>query len=77
MLTVQHIVQSVRQGDWMATIDLKDAFFHVSVQLQHRKFLRFAFEDRVWEFSVLAFGLVLSPWAFSAVIQEAMAPLRR
>ncbi len=31
---------------WFAVIDLKDAYFHVSILLRHRPFLRFAFEGR-------------------------------
>ncbi len=44
-----------------AAIDLKDAYFHVSILPRHRPFLRFAFEGRAWQYRVLPFGLSLSP----------------
>src|SRR5512146_81550 len=43
MLTQRRILQCVRPRDWFAAIDLKDAYFHVSILPRHRQFLRFAF----------------------------------
>lgn len=31
MLTVIQLMECVRQGDWLSSIDLKDAYFHLSV----------------------------------------------
>ncbi|KAL0148900.1 hypothetical protein M9458_055704 [Cirrhinus mrigala] len=46
MLTVSQVVSQIRSEDWFVTIDLKDAYFHVSILPRHRKFLRFAFRGR-------------------------------
>ncbi len=62
--------------DWFAAIDLKDAYFHVSILLLHRPFLRFAFEGRAWQYRVLPFGLSLSPHVFTKVVEGALTPLR-
>ncbi len=43
MLTIKMIVSPIQSGDWFVTIYLKDAYFHVEILPQHRKFLRFAF----------------------------------
>ncbi len=59
-----------------AAIDLKDAYFHVSILLQQRRILRFAFEGRAWQYSVLPFGLSLSPRVFTKVVEGALTPLR-
>ncbi|XP_072235172.1 uncharacterized protein [Leuresthes tenuis] len=40
MLTVKVLCQSIRPGDWFATIDLADAYFHIEIFPAHRKFLR-------------------------------------
>ncbi len=42
-------------------IDLKDAYFHFSILLRHRPFLRFAFEGRAWQYRVLPFRLSCLP----------------
>ncbi|KAI2666795.1 Transposon Ty3-G Gag-Pol polyprotein [Labeo rohita] len=61
MLTVSQVVSQIRSEDWFVTIDLKDAYFHVSILPQHRKFLRFAFRGEAYQYRVLPFGLALSP----------------
>ncbi|KAI2665260.1 Transposon Ty3-G Gag-Pol polyprotein [Labeo rohita] len=61
MLTIKQVVSQIRSEDWFVTIDLKDAYFHVSILPQHRKFLRFAFRGEAYQYRVLPFGLALSP----------------
>ncbi|KAI2651068.1 ORF V: Enzymatic polyprotein [Labeo rohita] len=76
MLTLKHILTCVRVQDWFVAIDLKDAYFHVSILPRHRPFLRFAFEGRAYRYKVLPFGLSLSPRVFTKVAEAALSPLR-
>ncbi len=76
MLTQKRIFGCVRPLDWFAAIDLKDAYFHVSILPRHRPFLRFAFEGRAYQYKVLPFGLSLSPRVFTKVTEAALVPLR-
>ncbi len=61
MLTQKRIIKCIQPRDWFAAIDLKDAYFYVSILPRHRPFLRFAFEGRALQYRVLPFGLSLSP----------------
>ncbi|KAL0148432.1 hypothetical protein M9458_056242 [Cirrhinus mrigala] len=65
MLTLKHILTCVRVQDWFVAVDLKDAYFHVSILPRHRPFLRFAFEGRAYQYKVLPFSLSLSPRVFT------------
>ncbi|XDV14355.1 hypothetical protein PO909_014626 [Leuciscus waleckii] len=76
MLTAKRIFECVRPQDWFAAIDLKDAYFHVSILPRHRPFLRFAFEGQAYQYAVLPFGLALSPRVFTKVVEAALVPLR-
>ncbi len=76
MLTHRCMNRCIQPRDWFAAIDLKDAYFHVSILPRHRPFLRFAFEGRAWQYRVLPFGLSLSPRVFTKVVEGALAPLR-
>ncbi|KAL0157927.1 hypothetical protein M9458_046003, partial [Cirrhinus mrigala] len=76
MLTLKHILTCVRVQDWFVAIDLKDAYFHVSILPRHRPFLRFAFEGRAYQYKVLPFGLSLSHRVFTKVAEAALSPLR-
>ncbi len=42
MLTLKQVMSEIRSEDWFVMIDLKDAYFHLSILPQHRTFLRFA-----------------------------------
>ncbi|KAI2643109.1 Transposon Ty3-G Gag-Pol polyprotein [Labeo rohita] len=76
MLTVKQVVFQIRSEDWFVTIDLKDAYFHVSILPQHRKFLRFAFRGEAYQYRVLPFGLALSPRTFTKCVDAVLVPLR-
>ncbi|KAI2668407.1 ORF V: Enzymatic polyprotein [Labeo rohita] len=75
MLTTKRMLTCIRPQDWFAAIDLKDAYFHVSILPRHRPFLRFAFEGRAYQYKVLPFGLSLSPRVFTKVAEAALSPL--
>nr|XP_013888376.1 PREDICTED: uncharacterized protein LOC106535818 [Austrofundulus limnaeus] len=76
MLTLRQLLNSSGPGDWFATIDLTDTYFHVAIHPDHRKFLRFAFEGVAYEYLVLPFGLSLAPCTFSKCVEVALSPLR-
>ncbi len=76
MLTIKMIVSHIQSEDWFVTIDLKDAYFHIEILPQHRKFLRFAFGGEAYQYRVLPFGLALSPRTYTKCMDAALAPLR-
>ncbi len=76
LLILKHILTCVRDQDWFVAIDLKDAYFHVSIFPRHRAFLRFAFEGQAFHYKVLPFGLSLSRRVFMKIAEAALAPLR-
>ena len=71
METLQSTLLSVRRGDWIVSIDLKDAYLQIPIHPESRKFLRFMAFERVYQFRVLCFGLSMAPQVFTRV----MAPV--
>ena len=61
MLTQKRIFKCIRPQDWFAGIDLKDAYFHVSILPRHRPFLRFAFEGRAYQYKSYPSGWPCRP----------------
>ena len=57
METIQSVLLSVRQGDWMASIDLKEAYLQVPVHPASRHFLRFMFRGTVYQFKAVLWPL--------------------
>ncbi len=76
MIMLKQILAQIRPGDWFASVDLKDAYFHIQIAPHHRRFLRFAFESTAYQYSVLPFGLALAPRTFSKCVDAALSPLR-
>lgn len=77
METVRSVFSILQQGDWMPTIDLKDAYLHVQVLPAHR-FLRVAVEVNAighLQFSRLPFTLSSSPTVFTEIIVALVAEL--
>ena len=70
METTTSIREAMHPGDWAASIDLSDAYFHILVHHHDRKWLRFAWGSKVFQFRALPFGLSLAPWVFTRVTRE-------
>ena len=75
METIQSVLLSVRQGDWMASIDLAEAYLQVPVHPASRRFLQFVAHGNVYQFSALCFGLYRAPQIFSRVMAPVSAIL--
>ena len=75
METIQSVLLSVHQGDWMASIDLMEAYLQVPVPPVSRHFLRFMFRDTVYQFKALCFGLSTAPQVFTRVLAPVSAIL--
>lgn len=76
MLSTGEMIQALSHGEWVTTIDLKDAYFHIPIAEHHWRFLRFAFQGKHFQFRVLPFGLSLSPRVFTRVVAAALSPLQ-
>ena len=67
METVQDVKELLRPGDYGATVDLQDAFYHISVAERSRRYLRFIVDKTIYEFRALPMGLTCSPRIFTGI----------
>ena len=70
METPETIRTSLQQGEWVTSIDFKDAYFHIPIQEQSRKYLRFHVQGRTYQFKALPFGLSTAPLEFTVIAKE-------
>lgn len=68
MESSQTIRANLSKGQWAASIDLEDAYFHIPVRKSFRKYLRFTHNNQVWQFKVLPFGLSVAPLIFTGIM---------
>ena len=76
MHSLQTAVNMMRPNCWMGSIDLKDAYYSVLVRKEDRKFLRFRWGGRLFEFRVLPNGLACAPRIFTKLLSPVFAKLR-
>ena len=70
METPETIRSSLQQGEWVTSVDFQDAYFHIPIQEQSRKYLRFHVQGRTYQFKALPFGLSTAPLEFTVVAKE-------
>ena len=73
METVASVLLSVREGDFLASLDLKDAYFQIPIHRSSRKLLRFTSEGTVYQFRALCFRLSTAPQVFTRVFSAVSA----
>lgn len=61
---------------FMAKIDLKEAYFLVPVHERHRKYLRFSFNNNIYEYNCLCFGINVAPMIFTKLLKPVVHYLR-
>ena len=70
METPETIRTSLQQGEWVTSIDFRDAYFHIPIQEQSRKYLRFHVQGQTYQFKALPFGLSTAPLEFTVIAKE-------
>ena len=70
METAEIIRQSVTKGEWLCSLDIKDAYFHVPISPRSQKYLRFQTSQGVFQFVALPFGVATAPYEFTMLAKE-------
>ena len=65
MDSLQTIIKLVTPDCFMASIDMKDAYYSIPVESEDRKYLCFKWEDQFYEFTCLPNGLSCAPRQFT------------
>ena len=70
METPETIRTSLQKGEWVTSVDFKDAYFHIPIQERSRKYLRFHIQGQTYQFKALPFGLSTAPMEFTIIAKE-------
>ena len=73
MENINSLSDILRPNDFIATIDLKDAYFTVPIHSGYSKFLRFYWRGVLYEFIALPFGLSSAPRVFTKLMKPIVA----
>ena len=76
MESLQIAKSLIQPGDFLMRLDLKDAYYTVPVNQDHRRYLRFCYQGTLHEFCCLPFGLSSAPRAFTKLLKPVATLLR-
>ena len=76
METLFSIIAALQPNEWITKIDLKDAYHHILVHVNIRKYFRFVVAGTVYQFRVLPFGLSTAPREFTKTLAPVVHLLR-
>ena len=70
METPESIRTCLVPGKCISSIDLSDAYLHIPIHPNSRKYLRFCHRSQVFQFTSLPFGLATAPQVFTMIVKE-------
>ena len=77
MDTLKSILNLIQKDCFLASLDLKDAYYSVPVARDHRKYLRFLWWGQLYQFTCLPNGLSCCPRKFVKLMKPPMTALQR
>ena len=76
MDTINTALKLMRPGCFMASVDLKEAYYSVQVVEDDRQFLKFEWEGNYFQFTCLPNGIASAPRLFTKLLKPVYASLR-
>lgn len=76
MESLSSVKHTLRRRDYMVKVDIKDAYFHLPIAKRHRRFLRFYWNNQLYEFQALPFGVTSAPRIFTKTMRPVIGILR-
>ena len=73
---INTVLEVVKPGDHLITLDIKNSFFHVPISPDYSQYLSFSWKGRYYSWLVLPFGLSVSPYYWSKCNRAVITHLR-
>ena len=77
METLENVINMMKPGSFMASIDWADAYFSLPVAPEHRLVLKFVWRDILYQFTCLPMGLCEAPRKFTKLGKTLFSHLRK
>ncbi|RCN45092.1 hypothetical protein ANCCAN_08902 [Ancylostoma caninum] len=70
------VADVVYQGDFCAKLDMSDAYFAINIKESSRPYLAFRWNEEIFSFTCLPFGLATAPYVYTKVMRVLAEYLR-
>ena len=77
MDSIRTTLSLMTTGCWMASLDLKDAYYSVSIDKAYQKCLKFSCKGNLFKYTVYPNGLSTCPRNFTKLLKPVLCTLRR
>lgn len=77
MENIHEVKNIVSNDDYFASVDLEKAYYSVSIHVAHRRYLRFQFQGKLYEFTALPNGISTAPRLFTKLLKVLFSSLRK
>ncbi|XP_022804977.1 uncharacterized protein LOC111342193 [Stylophora pistillata] len=76
MVSLQSVIQMMKRDCFMASIDLREAYYLVKIDANYQKFLKFSWNNQLYKFTCLPNGLACAPRLFTKLLKPVYSTLR-
>ena len=76
MDSLKCVTSLMTQGCYTASVDTRDAYYTVPVALEHQKYLKFTWRDKLYQYTCLTNGLASAPRIFTKLLKPVFKVLR-
>ena len=77
MESLDNVLNIIQPGVWMASVDLKDAFYTIPVHASHQKYLKFPWKGKLFKFQAMPNGYADAMRVFTKMLKPPFSFLRQ
>lgn len=77
METLDVVLSSIKRNSYFVSIDLKDAYLSIPIDIHDRKYLKFLWKGVLYQCNALTFGLASAPRVFTKLMKPIFAYIRQ
>ena len=77
METMHSVVKVIRPNSYMASVDIKDAYYSVPIGQECQKYLKFQFQSKLCCYTCLPNGLCTGPLKFTKLLTVQLSYLQK
>lgn len=71
MHSLQSIQEGIQKDDLLSSVDLTKTYLHIPILHEHRRFLRFEYAGKHFQYRALPFGLSSASRVFTKILAAA------
>ena len=77
MDTFETALKLIKKNNFMASVDLRHAYYSVPIAIEHQKYLRFMWKNKVFQYTCLPNGVSCAPRIFTKLLKPVYSTLRK